>query len=170
MDVEIIAHRGSSLLAPENTLAAAQLAWQEGADGVEGDFRITKDGHIVCVHDASLKRTAGIDRRVADCTLDELRAYDVGRWKGEEFTGQRIPTLEEMLGAVPPGKRFFVEVKCGLEILDELARVIECCGLSRQIVLICLHPGVIQQIKSRIPQCLAYWVVDFKATPSGLWI
>lgn len=170
MDVEIIAHRGSSFLAPENTLAAAQLAWQEGADAVEGDFRLTKDGHIVCIHDASLERTAGVDRLVADCTLADLRSYDVGSWKGEQFADQQIPTLEEMLATVPPGKRFFVEVKCGLEIMDELARVIDRCGFPRQIVPICLQPGLIQQIKSRFPQCLAYWVVDFKATPSGLWV
>src|SRR5262245_3502406 len=110
MDVEIIAHRGSSLLAPENTLAAAQLAWQEGADAVEGDFQLTKDGRFVCLHDNSLKRTAGIDRLVADCTLDELRACDVGRWKGEQFAGEPIPTLEELLATVAPGKRFFVEL------------------------------------------------------------
>jgi len=161
MDVELIAHRGSSFLAPENTLAAAQLAWQEGADAVEGDFRITKDGHLVCIHDETLKRTAGIDRLVADCTLEELRAYDVGRWKGEEFTGQRIPTLEELLATVPMGKRFYVELKYHRpDDLMELKRVVEASSLEpQQIIIICLHIGAIALIKHAIPQCPALWVV-----------
>jgi glycerophosphoryl diester phosphodiesterase len=169
MDVEIIAHRGSSFLAPENTLAAAELAWQEGADAVEGDFRITKDGHLVCIHDETLKRTVGIDRRVADCTLDELRTYDVGRWKGEQFAGQRIPTLEEMLAAVPPGKRFFVEMKiAGSDALKELRRVVEGSSIDRkQVVLISLRDGFISFVKQRLPQCPAYWVVQARPGPTG---
>lgn len=162
MAVEIIAHRGSSFLAPENTLAAAQLAWQEGADAVEGDFRLTKDCQIVCIHDASLKRTAGIDRLVADCTLDELRTFDVGRWKGEQFAGQHVPTLEEMLATIPPGKRFFVELKIGHpEVLTELGRVAERSSLDpRQIVPISLHDGFISFVKHWLPKCPTYWVVQ----------
>lgn len=169
--MEIIAHRGSSLIAPENTLAAVQLAWQEGADAVEGDFRLTADGHIVCMHDATLKRTAGVDRRVDECTLDELRSYDVGSWKGSQFAGQRIPTLEELLVTVPPGKRYFVEVKCGLEIIDELSRVTAACGLApSQIVLICLDAQIIQQLKKSIPHSPVYWVVEFKhPSPQSFW-
>jgi glycerophosphoryl diester phosphodiesterase len=161
MDVELIAHRGSSFLAPENTLAAAHLAWQEGADAVEGDFRLTKDGRLVCVHDDSLKRTAGIDRRVADCTLDELRTYDVGRWKGEQFSGQRIKTLDELLATVPARKRFFVELKYHRpDDLMELKRVVEASSLEpQQIIIICLHIGAIALIKHAIPQCPAFWVV-----------
>src|SRR5207244_228485 len=90
---EIIAHRGSSCLVPENTLAAVQLGWREGADAVEGDFRLTADGQIVCVHDETLKRTAKIDRRVADITLSEMESFDVGSWKSANFSGERIPTL-----------------------------------------------------------------------------
>jgi glycerophosphoryl diester phosphodiesterase len=167
--VEIIAHRGSSFLAPENTLAAAQLAWQEGADAVEGDFRITKDGHIVCIHDASLTRTAGVDRLVADCTLEELRAYDVGRWKGEQFTGQRIPTLEEMLATVPPDKRFFVEMKsAGPEALKELCRVVKASSIDpSQIALISLQDAFISFVKQRLPECPAYWVVQAKNEPTA---
>lgn len=62
----LIAHRGASRDAPENTLAAFDLAWQQGADGIEADFRLTGDGRIVCLHDASTGRTAGVDLTVAD--------------------------------------------------------------------------------------------------------
>ena len=171
MDVEIIGHRGSSLLAPENTLASVELAWQEGADAVEGDFRLTADGHIVCLHDASLKRTAGVDRRPDQCTLAELRTYDIGVWKSPQFAGQRIATLAELLATVPPGKRYFVEIKCGPEITAELARTIEASGLpADQIVIISLHASTLRHIKQAIPQCPAYWVVEFKQTsPDSPW-
>lgn len=158
--MEIIAHRGSSFLAPENTRAAAELAWQEGADAVEGDFYLSRDGQIVCIHDATLKRTAGVDRRVSEVALDELRRLDVGSWKGPQFTGQRIATLDEMLATAPRGKRFYVEVKCGPEIIPELARVISACDLPpEQIVPICLDLPVTAAIKRALPQYPAYWVV-----------
>src|SRR5262249_47815617 len=122
--VEIVAHRGSSYLAPENTLASVELAWKEGADAVEGDFRLTADGQIVCLHDATLARTAGVNRPVAECTLDELRKYDFGTWKGPQFAGEPIPTLNELLATIPNGKRFYVEVKCGAEIIEPLCQAV----------------------------------------------
>jgi glycerophosphoryl diester phosphodiesterase len=168
--VEIIAHRGSSLLAPENTRAAMELAWQEGADAMEADFRLSRDGQIVCMHDASLKRTTGIDRRVADCSLEELRTYDAGSWKGPQFAGERIPTLEEMLSMIPPGKRFYVEVKSGLEIVEPLHDVIGASSLQKeQIVLIGLQLAVVTAIKQAIPECRAYWVVEFRRAETGQW-
>jgi glycerophosphoryl diester phosphodiesterase len=167
---EIIAHRGSSFLAPENTRAAVELGWQEGADAAEGDFRLTADGKIVAMHDADLRRTAGVDHRVAECTLDELRTYEVGSWKSPKYAGEPIPTLDELLGTVPSGKRFYVEIKCGSEIIDELRRVVERCGLEpRQIVLIGLQFDTIAAIKRAIPQCPAYWVVEFKRDSAGVW-
>ena len=66
---DLIAHRGASHDAPENTLAAFRLAWEQGADGIEGDFRLSRDGEIICLHDATTRRTAGIDLVVADATL-----------------------------------------------------------------------------------------------------
>ena len=114
---EIIAHRGASGEAPENTLAAFRRAFAQGADGIEGDFRLTRDGEIVCLHDATTGRTAGADLVVADTDLARLRALDVGAWKGPQWAGERIPTLAEVLGLVPAGKRLYIELKSGLEIL-----------------------------------------------------
>ena len=76
----LIAHRGGSREAPENTLAAFHQAWQQGADGIEADFRLTRDGRVVCLHDAGTGRTAGIDIAVAEATFAELRRLDVGSW------------------------------------------------------------------------------------------
>src|SRR5210317_1799983 len=91
----LVAHRGASGDAPENTLPAFQLAWQQGADAIEGDFRLTSDGQIVCVHDGDTKRVANRTLTVKDTSLDELRQLDVGAWKGTRWEGTRIPTLKE---------------------------------------------------------------------------
>jgi glycerophosphoryl diester phosphodiesterase len=167
---EIIAHRGASYFAPENTLAAAQLGWREGADAVEGDFRLTADGHIVCVHDETLVRTANINRRVADVTLSEMESFDVGSWKSATFSGEQIPTLERLLATVPDGKRFFVEIKCGLEIVQALERAVTNSHLlPNQVVPISLKLDVCQAIKRAIPAVNVYWVVEFRRDTSGEW-
>src|SRR5271170_7325637 len=90
---QVIAHRGASYDAPENTLAAFRLAWQQGADGIEGDFYLTDDGEIVCLHDSDTGRTGDRKLSVGQSTLAQLRTVDVGVSKGEKFRGERIPTL-----------------------------------------------------------------------------
>ena len=95
-DPLIVAHRGSSQQAPENTLPAFRLAWQQGADAIEGDFLLTKDGKVVCIHDVSTKRLADKNLVVSKSNLKELRALDVGAWKNEIFKGTKIPTISEV--------------------------------------------------------------------------
>ena len=114
----LTAHRGASHNAPENTMAAFNLAWQENADGIEGDFYLTSDGQIVCIHDATTARTGDIDLTVATSTLAELKAVDVGSWKGSEWSGEQIPTLEEVLSCIPTGKYIQIEIKAGLNSSD----------------------------------------------------
>jgi glycerophosphoryl diester phosphodiesterase len=89
----LVAHRGSSKGAPENTLAAFDLAWRENADAVEGDFYLTKDGAVICLHDGTFKRTAGVNKRPIDLTLKEIKKLDVGRWKNKKFVNETVPTL-----------------------------------------------------------------------------
>ena len=103
--VEIVAHRGASYDAPENTVAAIKLAWEQKADAAEFDVFLSKDGKIVVMHDKDTKRIAGVDRKVVDQTLAELRKLDVGRWKDAKFAGEKMPTLDEMLATVPEGKQ-----------------------------------------------------------------
>ncbi len=76
--VQIIAHRGESYSAPENTLAAVTLAWQRNADAVEVDVHLSKEGRLVVIHDDNTRRTAGVDRKVREQTLAELKALDAG--------------------------------------------------------------------------------------------
>jgi len=99
--VEIIAHRGASHDAPENTLAAVNLAWQQNADAVEIDVHLSRDGQIVVIHDENTRKTAGLNKNVSEQTLAELRRLDVGRWKGRQWAGEKIPVLAEVLGALP---------------------------------------------------------------------
>src|SRR5262245_12288077 len=107
----IVAHRGASADAPENTVAAFKLGFEQGADYAETDLRLSKDGQIVLIHDDNTKRTAGLDKKVREQTLEELRRLDAGSFKGEKWKGEPIPTLEEGLATVPKGKGIFLELK-----------------------------------------------------------
>ena len=89
---EIIAHRGASHDAPENTMAAIKLAWKQQADAVEIDVQFSRDGHLVVIHDPNTRKTAGVRKNVSDQTLAELKTLDVGRWKNSVWTGETIPS------------------------------------------------------------------------------
>lgn len=162
--VEITAHRGASHDAPENTLAALNLAWQQAADAGELDVRLSKDGQIVLLHDDDTKRTTGVPGAVASRTLEELRKLDAGAWKGRKWKGERLPTLSEALATLPHGKRMFIEIKCGPEILPRLGPVLQASGKRpEQLVLIGFNYATMQQAKKQFPQSPAYWVVSSKA-------
>jgi len=91
-----MAHRGASGYAPENTMAAFELAVQLGADGIEFDLQRSRDGRLVIFHDEDLKRTTNIEGSLPNLTFDELRKADSGEWFGEAFRGERIPSIEEL--------------------------------------------------------------------------
>lgn len=169
--IEIVAHRGASRDAPENTLAAFRLAWEEGADGIEGDFRLTRDGEIVCLHDATTGRTAGIDLAVADTTLAQLRELDVGKWRGLDWTGERIPTLGEAITTVPPGKRLFIELKSGPEIVIPLKETLAASGIpSERFAILSFQEEVVAEAQKQVPRVAVLWLTDFrKERESGRW-
>jgi glycerophosphoryl diester phosphodiesterase len=161
--VEIIAHRGASHDAPENTVAALKLAWQQNADAAEFDVYLTRDGEIIALHDKDTERTAGVKKLVAECTLPELRKLDVGKWKDPKFAGERVPTLAEMLATVPAGKKVFVEVKCGPEIVPALVRGLTASKLKpEQTPVISFNADVIAAVKKAQPDLPAYWIVGLK--------
>ena len=164
----IVAHRGASVDAPENTLPAFRLAWEQGADAIEGDFFMTRDGHVVCIHDKDTKRVAATNLAVKASTLAELRALDVGAWRGEEFRDVRVPTLADVCETVPPGGRLYVEVKDGPEIIPALAQQLEASDLTEdQVVLISFNKQVVKDFKTRVPDCRAYWLCSFRKDKSG---
>lgn len=110
----IWAHRGASKVAPENTLAAFRQALEFGADGVELDVHLTADGQVAVIHDDTVDRTTDGAGRVADLTLAAIKSFDAGSKHSAEFSGQKVPTLEEVLELVigwPGSKRVLIELK-----------------------------------------------------------
>src|SRR5260370_25117768 len=93
----VIAHRGASGHAPENTMAAFRKAVAMGATFIETDLQLSRAAHFVAIHDATVNRTTNGQGAVHDMTLAELRRLDAGSWFGSEFAGESIPTLEEIL-------------------------------------------------------------------------
>jgi glycerophosphoryl diester phosphodiesterase len=132
--IEFIAHRGSSFVAPENTLAAFLLGWVE-TTMCELDIRPTRDGSLLVIHDESTKRTTGVDLQVSDCSMSELQKLDAGTAKGARWRGEKLPSLEEVLLAMTVDKRLLIEIKAGPEVLPELERVLRVAGKGGQIHL-----------------------------------
>ncbi len=164
----IVAHRGASYDAPENTIPAFLLAWQQGADAIEGDFFLTSDGEIVCIHDRRTGRVAGVDMIVKESPFEKLRELDVGLWKGKEWEGTVIPTLSEVFEIVPDGKKIYVEIKDDTEILPKLYEDIDQSGLrNEQIVIISFNSEVIREFKLARPEHKAYWLSSFREDDSG---
>ena len=162
--VEIVAHRGASHDAPENTLAAHQLAWRQRADAVETDIHLTKDGRIIVCHDKTIKRTTGQDGAIASLTYEELRRLDAGRWKGAEFAGEKLPALEEQLTRIPAGKRMLVEIKVSPEIVPELERCFQRAGVSEQnITIISFNYDSLREVRRVLPRYRTLYLAGYKA-------
>ncbi len=146
--VEVIGHRGASSEAPENTLAANRLAFQQNADGIEVDVRLTKDRKLVCMHDKNTLRTAGQELVIKESTLKELKSLDVGLWKGKQWKGETIPTLEEVLEEIPRNKNIFIEIKTGPESIDPLMEEIQKSKIdSNCITVISFNQEVVKEVK-----------------------
>ena len=160
----IIAHRGASRHAPENTLAAFQMALDAGADGVEFDVQLARDGVPVVIHDTTLERTGLIDRRVAELSLRQLARIDVGSWFNlrfptrakAEFTDQRVPTLDKVLKLLKGHKGLiYIELKADDSNFRELARavcdMVALSPLLPRIIIKSFKLAVIPEVRHRLP-------------------
>jgi glycerophosphoryl diester phosphodiesterase len=167
----IIAHRGASHDAPENTLASVNLAWEKGARAAEIDVHLSADGQVVVVHDFNTKKLYGRDREVKDQTLAELRELDAGRHKGKKWAGEPIPLLDEVLATVPKGRILVVEIKVGPEIIPELAKSYARSGLGPdQIVMISFNWDSAEEAKKAFPDYRVYALSSFKKDKqTGEW-
>lgn len=157
-EVEIIAHRGASYLAPENSLAASKLAWELGADAVECDIYLSKDNRIMVNHDGTTKRTSGKEYTIKNTPSDTLRKLDIGFLKDPKYKGEKIPFLEEIIQAVPVGKELVVEIKCGSEVLPELMKTVENFGKDIKFVFIAFDLQTISDTKKAFPENSCYWL------------
>ncbi len=164
----IIAHRGASHDAPENTMSAFKLAMKQGADGIESDFYRTSDGQIACIHDKDTERICGKKLMVVNTSLADLRALDVGSWKGTRWKGERMPTIEAVLESLPAGKKVFLELKSSVEIVGPMAKAIESSSLEpEQIVIISFHADAIAECKKQMPHIKALWLCGYEKQKDG---
>jgi glycerophosphoryl diester phosphodiesterase len=159
----IVAHRGASFDAPENTLAAFNLAWAQGSDGVEGDFYLTRDEQIVCIHDRGTTRTTGVSKSVEDSTLAELRQLEYGSWKGKKWKGEQIPTFQDVFKSVPEGGLFVIELKSKSKIVPFLASQLKSLDTEKiRLLIISFDKATVAACHEQIPEVRAHWLTSFK--------
>ena len=147
----IIAHRGVSFTLPENSLPAFEVSWELDVDGIEGDFHLTKDGEIVCIHDEDTERVCKTKAIIHNSTLKDLKELELS-FKGNSNLNLKIPTLSEVIQSAPKGKKIFIEIKCGPEILSPLLIQLSASKLnSDEIVIISFNSDVIKKLKDLNP-------------------
>lgn len=157
----IIAHRGESFDAPENTLASINLAWERDANAVEIDVHLSLDNHVMVIHDASTKRTSGIKMKVKNQALSDLKRLDVGSWKNEKFKDERIPTLKEILSTVPAGKKLIIELKSDEKVLPYIKNTIEESSLRiDQVEIISFNYSSVRDAKRMLPDHKILYLAD----------
>ena len=156
MRTMIWAHRGASAYAPENTMEAFQLAHKMGADGIELDVHVTKDGHVVVCHDETVDRCSGGSGRIIDKTLQELLSLDFSNGK-EKYAETRIPTLEQVLTFIKDsGMTLNIELKSGVilyeGIEEKTLNLVSKYGLDDKIIYSSFNHYSLATIKKLNPQ------------------
>lgn len=161
LDKLIIAHRGESFIAPENTLAAINLAWKNGAKAVEIDVQMTSDNEIVVIHDKNTKRVGDLNKVINQSVLKDLKKVDVGLFKNEKWKGEQIPTLMDVLLTIPSDGKLIIEIKCGIEIIVPLSSLLKSLNFSNsQIEIISFNWKVLTEIKKLLPHYKMLWLLD----------
>lgn len=167
----IVAHRGASNRAPENTVESVNLAWELGADAVEIDLHLSQDGVLVVYHDDTTERIGGKRGLVKDQSYARLQQLDVGSHKGTEFKGAKIPRLEEILAVIPTGKFVLMELKAGNELIAPLGATLSATRLDpAQIKIIGFDIDLLKSAKTQFPHLDVYWLVEINPyTPYERW-
>ena len=153
--VDVIAHRGSSRAAPENTLAAVRRAIADGADWVEIDVQETADGEVVVFHDSDFMKLAGVNLKIWDATLADLQAIDMGGWFAPEFKDERVPTLGQVLDACRGKAGVTIELKYyghDVQLEQRVVDVVEAHGMASAIAVMSLKADAVKKMKSLRPK------------------
>ena len=164
MPREIIAHRGYSAIAPENTLAAFAAAIAHRANSIEFDVQLSSDGIPVIIHDPTLERTTNGSGFVREKTLEQLKALDAGAWFNPEFSGERIPSLSEALKAIEDLDRFvYPEVK-GAENwtdadVDRFVQILIETGWEDRCIVACFNEKFLERVRERSRQIILGFLV-----------
>ena len=159
----LIAHRGESKDAPENTLPAYQMAVDRGF-GFECDVYLSSDRRVFSFHDANLKRTTGVDMPCTKASwADTVSKIDAGAWKGAQWKGVRPALLEEILALARNGRQIYIEVKGGSTavvpyIKDILAR--QSNATPKNVLFIAFSKDICRALKTELPSYRCYWLVD----------
>jgi glycerophosphoryl diester phosphodiesterase len=155
----VIAHRGFSGAAPENTIAAFKKAIDLGVDMIELDVHLSKDGQIVVIHDDTLNRTTNGKGKVTSYTLNELKRLDAGSWLSSQFSGERIPTLKEALELARGQMLLNIELKKGdmgpytmTDLADRSLQEVEKAGMLNQVIFASFDPSAIDRIRGKNPK------------------
>lgn len=149
----VIAHRGASSYAPENTYAAFDLALRMGAKGFEMDVHLSADGKIVVIHDRTLERTTNGSGAVNQKTLAELLTLDAGSWFGPEFTGERIPLLEDLMRRYRNRAHLHIEIKDGgPDMVREIGRLVRELDMVDQVVIASFSVERVQEVRTWFPE------------------
>lgn len=155
-----IAHRGASSYAPENTLAAFDLALHMGIRHVELDVHCTSDGHVVVIHDDTVDRTTSGSGPVASYTLGALRCLDTGAWFGAEFAGQRVPTFAEILQRYGGRLHVHTEIKGGtVHLVQRTVDLVRQYDMTTQVTMTSFQPLRLQEVRTYAPELPTGWLV-----------
>ncbi len=150
-----IAHRGGAAYAPENTLAALNNAIKIGADYSEVDVHLSSDGHVVVIHDDLLERTTDGEGLVKDMTVARLKELDAGSWFSEEFKGEKIPTLEEVLDTAKGKIGVVIEIKNGPYFYEGIEQkvidLVEEKNMEKDVIIISFDHECIKTVNSIAP-------------------
>lgn len=163
VETQITAHRGSSKTAPENTVAAIEVAIGELADFVELDVQMTSDGVVVLGHDANLKRVAGVNRAISSLTFEELRRLDVGSWFSDQYAGERIPTLVEVMELCKGKISLNIEIKnVGKDsaLPEAVVGLILENGMEEQCVVTSTSLNYLKQVKELAPELRTGYIIS----------
>jgi glycerophosphoryl diester phosphodiesterase len=161
---EIVGHRGWSAVYPENTLLAARMAAQAGADGSEFDVYTSRDGIVVLMHDKSLQRTTNGTGEITSKTLAELRELDAGSWKDSKFAGEGVPTLDEALQTLKDsGCMPVIEIKMP-GISERVVQAVRDLDMVDQVAVIAFNGEVVREIRTLEPRIPCAWLSSEKLT------
>jgi glycerophosphoryl diester phosphodiesterase len=142
--LEIHAHRGGAGLAPENTLAAFRKALDLGADGLEMDLQVTRDGAVVVIHDGTVDRTTNGRGRIGDLTLQEMKQLDAGERFSHAFRGERVPTLREVIDLIAADRN--PRIRLALELKYDPDRPGKPEDFEERVLAILLETGFVERV------------------------
>lgn len=164
---KLIAHRGESILAPENTVPAYKLAWaNRGAFAVETDVYLSADKVLVCMHDENTQRTTGVEAQITQLSLAEIKKLDAGSWKSAACVNTPVPTLAEVLATLPADGHIFVEIKkSGAEFNRAYREALRQSGVrANQITFISFVPEALAEVKKAFPENPALLLLRIQIT------